>query len=156
MALLHPATDMNVLLTAYRKRACAVVVLLLWTLTVATGIVNACVLDARQAQKANYVESLNTDTAAPLSVGSHAGVLGQHGDNSDGSGAPCLKVCDDSSQSLPKPQSGIDQNDLAQMPPPSAFWARAAQAVLVTDQVGRLPPPASVIPIRTHLGRLAL
>ena len=147
---------MNVFSTAHRRRTTAFVVLLLWVFSVAAGIVNACVLDAPRASTGHTNEAPASVAVVLSLVASHDRAILGSGDDSDGSGAPCLKICDNNSKSLPKPQSATDQIDLTQMPPPSAFWPVAEQTVLVTDQFGRMPPPASAVPIRTHLARLAL
>ena len=148
---------MNVFSTApARNRTTAFVVLILWMFTVGAGIVNACMLDARQAYTANSVESLTKVTAAHSMVASHGRALPDHVDDSDRSGLQCLKVCDNSVQTPPKLQSGIDQTPAAQMPPPSAFWPALAPAVVVSDGLDEVLPIARAVPIRIRFARLAL
>ena len=147
---------MNVFSTAHRRRTTAFVVLLLWVFSVAAGIVNACVLDAHQAPAGRAADVAAGDAVVPSLVATHGRAILEHGDDLDGSGAPCLKVCESNSQALPKLQSVMDQGVLAQMPPPTVFWTLAAQAVLPADWVDRMPPATRVVPIRVRLVRLAL
>lgn len=147
---------MNVFSTTHRKRTTAFVVLLLWVFSVAAGIVNACALDAPRASAGHANEAPASVGAAHAWVASHDRAILGNGDDPDGFGAPCLRVCEDSAQALPKLQSGMDQNAPAQMPPPSVFWTVAAQAVWPADWVDRMPPATRAVPIRVRLVRLAL
>lgn len=148
---------MNVFSTAHRKRTTAFVVLLLWMFSVAAGIVNACVLDGPYAAAGHVGEASARATGTPSWVTSHSGAILGLGVDSDRSEAPCLKVCENSSQALPKLQSGIGHDVLAQMPPPPPVsWSVAAQVVLTADWVDRMPPATRAVPIRIRLARLAL
>lgn len=147
---------MNVFSSAHRKRTTAFVVLLVCVFSVAAGIVNACVLDAHRAPAGHTAKAATSDTVAPSLATSHSGAILGHGDDSDSSDAPCQKVCENNAQALPKLQSGMDQNVLAQMPPPDVFWTLAAQAVWPADLVDSMPSATREVPIRVRFVRLAL
>ena len=139
------------------KRNTTLVVLLVWLFAVASGIVNACVL---QAQGANT----HFGTAKPFEVahvrsastGHTPDAADHHGDELDVSKAPCLKVCDDGTQLLIKQQTSLDLGDPGSSFLASVFWT-AVMPVVTTPRQGNGPQAtAHGPPVRLRYARLTL
>ena len=122
------------------KHNTAIVMLLLWLFAVSSGIVNACVLEPHgTAATVGHVETL---------VG-HNGTL-------DPSMAPCLKVCDDSSQALIKLKAFFDLADRGPALTDSTLWAAAIQVVSARRHRDSSAAATSEPPVRVRYSRLAL
>lgn len=138
---------------ARRKRRIASVMLVFWLFALGAGWANACVLQARgtHGHSADAVAA-----GAPMVSPGHVGVVDDHSADSSPGKAPCLKVCDDSTESLVKWQSGIDLPDLAMLPPVALPWPMSV-AALDAPQAARIEHPARAgLPLRTRYSRLAL
>jgi len=101
------------------KRSTVFMVLLAWLFGLASGVANACLL---QAQK-THAHSI---ASAEFSVASH-------GDEAHASAAPCLKVCDDGARSVPKPDLKIAQTDSGPAPLLVVLRTAAAPVALAPD-----------------------
>jgi hypothetical protein len=138
------------------KRSTAFVVLLVWLFALASGVANACLLEARGTHgHGATVSTFAAALATAISAG-HVGAVADHNDDSDASKAPCLKVCDDGSQSLVKQQTTFDLTD-----PGLAFlvrgvWTAAGSAVAAPRRMDDLQPSTPGLPIRVRYSRLAL
>lgn len=132
------------------KRNTAFVVLLVWLLVLASGVANACLLEVRGTHGHDTaVGGSETAMATAISVG-HVGA--DHDDDSDASKAPCLKVCDDDSQSPVKQQSAFDLTDPGL---PRLVWAAAVPVVSAPRRMDDLQPSTGLA-IRVRYSRLAL
>lgn len=135
------------------KRRIASAMLVFWLFALGVGWANACVLQERgtHAHSAEVVAA-----GAPAVSAGHLGVVDDHIADSFPGQAPCLKVCDDSSQGLVKWPSGIDPPDLAMLPPPVMAWTASAGA-RDAAQPARIEHPARAgLPLRTRYSRLSL
>ena len=119
---------MKLFSTTRTKRNTAFFAMLVWLFALASGIANAC-----QARAA-------------------AG----HGHDSDTPKAPCLKVCDDESRSLPKQESGAAQTNPGPAPLFTELWSAATGVGAPPVRVEDLHPLASGLPLRLRYVRLAL
>ncbi|NDP48357.1 MAG: hypothetical protein GZ085_08195 [Sulfuriferula multivorans] len=139
------------------KRNTAFVVLLVWLFALASGVANACLLEARgtHSHGSSVAYSSATEAAFGISAG-HAGAIASHDAGSGASKALCLKVCDDRSQSLLKQQSGFDLTDPGRAPFVVLVWIAATPVVSAPSRVDDLQPPAPGPPIRVRFSRLAL
>lgn len=148
---------MKLFINTRAKRNTAFVVLLVWLFAVASGFANACVLEARttHSHDSAAAHAIAVKEAPEISA-IHAGIIASHGASSQASEAPCLKVCDDGSQSLLKHQSRFDPTD----PGPLAIvWVIRTTAVLALsafDQMDDWRPWMPKSPIRVRFSRLAL
>ena len=140
------------------NRTGALAMLLVWTLALASGVANACLLEA---------PGTHADARATLQPtqhgGKHASLVkpvqpdaGQEReDDAHTSKQPCLKVCDDSSRSLPK-QYPVGQVD----PGPSAIvavlWNPATPVRLQYQQPDDTQRVVPQLPFRVLYSRLAL
>ena len=123
-----------------RKHNIAIVMLLLWLFAVSSGIVNACVLEP---------------DGTATTVG-HVETLAGHNGTLDASMAPCLKVCDDSSQALIKLKAFFDLADRGPALTDSTLWAAAIQVVSAHRHRYSSASATSEPPVRVRYSRLAL
>ena len=149
-------TSMKLLSNTRAKRNTAFMVLLVWLFALASGVANACLLEARQTHS-------HVATAASSEAAAHASVIlpGHTGAVADGVDephfkAPCLKVCDDGTRSFPKQDSTVAQTD-----PGPAFlvlvlWGRVAPVVPTLRQLDEEQPTTPGLPIRVRFSRLAI
>ncbi len=135
------------------KRRIASLMLVFWLFALGAGWANACALQDR----GTHVHSdAQVAAGAPTVSPGHVGVVDDHTVDSSPGKAPCLKMCDDSSQSLVKWQSGIDLLGLAMLPPTAMQWSGSV-AGLDTLETARIERPACAdLPLRTRYSRLAL
>ncbi len=139
-------SDMTLFSNRRSKRNTACLVLLLWLFALASGVANACLLDApRTTYQVVMAGSSGTDRA-----------ISGHGDFNHSSSTTCLKVCDDNSRSLPKPDSGIDQADPGPAPVVAVLWNAAIPMVPVLRTTAGLQPATAGLPVRIRYVRLAL
>lgn len=153
MGRTHPIS-MTALTNTRSKRRIASVMLLFWLFALGAGWANACVLQERgtHAHSAEAIAAGSTTVSA-----GHVGVVDDHGVDSSPGHAPCLKVCDDTSQSLVKWSSGIDLSDLAMLPLVVAMPWPALDVALEVPRPARIKHSAHAgPPLRTIYSRLAL
>lgn len=140
----------------HTRRHAASVLLLLWLFAIGSGVANACLLDAHVAYPAAVVAGAVQSVHAAGSALDHSDALADHDCNPDAPLAPCLRVCDDSSKSLPKQQTGLDQGHSAPALLIAVLWGAAApQAPMAGSLDARLFAPPGP-PIRVRFARLAL
>ena len=139
------------------KRNIAFMVLLVWLFALASGVANACLLEARETH--SHIATAASSEAAHASVilPGHAGA----GAVADGVGeshfkAPCLKVCDDGSRSFPKQDSTVAQNDPGPALLVVILWGTVAPVVPTLRQIDDEQPATPVLPIRVRFSRLAI
>jgi hypothetical protein len=125
------------------------VVLLVWLFGLTAGVVNACLLEAREGHHHGSPE------ADQMSIGA-VGAIANHGHSSEASKAPCLKFCDDGSNSPVKQQSTLDSTDPGHAPFLVGAWpvVTSSASPLVREAALRPPPPGP--PIRVRFSRLIL
>ena len=130
---------MNRFLSRRRMRNTAFMVLLAWLFAIASGVANACLLEAPHHE------------LHALAAASHAADF-----STRSSRLPCQKVCDDAPQSLPKAVSGIDQTNPGLPPPSAILWSATAPIAVGTRRSARMQPALPELPIRLRYARLAL
>lgn len=139
------------------RRHTALAVLLVWLFAVASGVANACLLEVRIAH--GQAASADSPTAAdtPAEMAAHAGAVAGHDDHSGKPSEPCLKVCDDGSNSLPTHPAGVKLTDADTAPVVAVLWTAATLVVSDTPRrVELLQAPAPGQPLRVRYSRLAL
>ena len=145
---------------ANRRARCstAFAMLLVWLFALASGVANACLLEAHgtHTRGSPLAHSRQAGTVHGVISAAHAVAIETHHTGSGASNAPCLKVCDESSTSLVKQQPGFEQADAAQAPFTVVAWAGPipADARLVRTGHARHTEPGP--PIRVLFSRLAL
>ena len=144
------------------QRNTAFAVLLVWLFALASGVANACLLSVpathSMATTAAWANTANTaETAqAPVELAGHLKAHAGHGDDSNISKAPCLKVCDDGSQSVPKAHVAVDQTDPGPAPLVAILWTASAPAVELPRRLDDLQISTAGPPLRVRYSRLAL
>ena len=135
------------------KRRFASVMLVLWVLALGASWANACLLQDRTT---HFDPSTVAIAGSSIVSPGHVGVLASHAQDPSPGEAPCLKVCDDGSQSLVKWQAGMELPNAAMLP---SFTMARLVSVAARDarQPVRFERPARTgLPLRTRFVRLAL
>ncbi|MEO6322740.1 MAG: hypothetical protein ABIR56_18860 [Polaromonas sp.] len=147
---------MKLLSNTRARRNTALMVLLVWLFALASGVANACLLEARQTHS-------HIATAAPSEAATPASVIlpGHTGAVADGVDephfkAPCLKVCDDGTRSLRKQDSTVAQADPGPAPLVLVLWNTVAPVVPTLRQMDVEQPAKPELPIRVRFSRLAI
>lgn len=146
---------MKLFYNIHAKRNTTLLVLLVWLFALASGIANACLLEARETH--SHIAAGESSASANVSVirPSHAGAVTDDAGESHLK-APCLKVCDDGSRSFAKQDSAVAQND-----PGPAFlvvtlWGTVAPIVPTLGQIDNEQPATPALPLRIRFSRLAI
>lgn len=135
------------------KRRFAAAMLMVWLFALGAAWANACVLQDRTT----HLDPSFVGTAAFLAVSpGHFGVLASHVQNPSPNEAPCLKVCDDTSQSLVKWQSGVDLPGMAMLPSFTMAWSESVASLDALQPVRVEYPTQVALPLRTRYSRLTL
>ena len=139
------------------KRDAAFLVLLVWLFALASGMVNACLLEVRQTH--SHVAATASFDAAQMSVilPGHAGaVADETGVGESHFKAPCLKVCDDSSRSFPNQVLTVAHTDPGPALLVLVLWSTTAPDVPALGQIDDEQPAAPGLPVRVRFSRLAI
>ena len=140
-----------------RNTACAIV--FVWLFALASGVANACLLEA------HGVRDHGSALWHPSATGTTPGMAGEHAEgfthddgNSDTGPAKesCLKACDDGSQTLPKHASSFDLADPGLAPFVAAAWAAEVHVAPALGRARDFRLPQRAPPIRVLFSRLAL
>lgn len=141
------------------RRKTAFVMLFVWLFALASGLANACLLEARGAHDHGSPLAHPSTTGTALgSAGDHAaGLLHDDGDSDPASAKEsCLKACDDGSQSLLKYASSVDLADPELAPFVAAAWAADVHVAPAPGRAHDFRLPERGPPIRVLFSRLAL
>ena len=132
--------------------------LLVWVFALISGVANACLLEApRTNAHAGIIEQSNQNDAKHVSFSSHVPIEAEldKADDAHTSKQPCLKICDDSSKSLPKKHSG-EQIDPGMPIIVAVLWSLVEPIHLQYEQPNDSHYGASQLPLRLLYSRLAL
>lgn len=138
------------------KRSTAFAVLLAWLFAVASGVVNACLLEVPGAHANAAMAAPSQTTHAPAEWAGPARAVAGHGEDSEASRELCLNVCDDDARSIPNMRVGVDQSDPGPAPLVAIFRITATPIFSATHSRDGLQPPAPGQPVRIRYSRLAL
>ena len=158
-------SDMNLFASTRTQRRIAFAVLLVWLFAVASGVANACLLQASDGQPAPGVHAHGAMAASAASAASgdptavpagHFEAGDAHDDDTRAAAPLCLKVCDEGSTALLKLQAPVDLSDPGMAPLVVVVWNPAASGTSGPCwRVDAQPPPAGP-PFRDRYCRLAL
>lgn len=138
----------------FAKRKAAVVVLLAWLFALASGVANACLLETPTTHA--LVTTAASDGALVLAVmAGHSRAVADGDHESSSAEAPCLKVCDESSNALVS-QPSMAQADAGPAPLVRVLWPVAVTDRLAPSQTGDPRPATTKLPLRLRYSRLAL
>ena len=138
------------------KRNTAFVVLLVWLFALASGVANACLVEARVTHSHVATAGYSGTAHASAILPGHAGAVAGHDYDSYTAKEPCLKVCDDGSQSLPKQDLTVAQTDPGPAPLVTVLWSAVAPVVSVLHRMDAIQPATPGLPIRVRYSRLTL
>ncbi len=144
---LDRASTMSIFANRRASRTTALVVLLAWLFALASGVANACLLEARGTH------AHDAQTAA-VSAG-HAGAVASHVDDANAKES-CLKVCSDSAQSPTRPDREVAPADIGLASVVAVLWNPTAPLAAAPQRVPDDPLPVTGPPIRVRFSRLAL
>ena len=154
-----PKHSMKIYSNTRNQRNTAFAVLLVWLFALASGVANACLLSVPETHSLATTAALaNTGVSALASVelAGHLNAKAGHDDDSNTDKAPCLKVCDDGSHSLPKTHTAVDQTDPGPAPLIAILWTASAPVVESPCRLDDLQIPMAEPPLRVRFSRLAL
>ncbi len=137
------------------KRHTALMVLLVWLFALASSVANACFLETDQPHARAAKTSAATTAQAPAALRAPTADAGHH-DGSDGTKESCLKVCDDSTHTLPKAYAGVDHNDPGPAPLVATLWTESPDVVSAPRRLDDQAIPIVGPPLRVRYSRLAL
>lgn len=141
----------------HSKRSIAFIALLVWVFALASGVANACLLEARGTHLYVAAAGLSDATHATAISPGHAGVIADHGDDaSHASKAPCLKAFADGEYSAPTQKLPSVQIDLAAAPLVAILWTETVPVVFPFSRIDEMRPATSERPLRVRYSRLAL
>lgn len=135
------------------KRHFASAMLVFWVLALGAAWANACLLQDRTK---HIDPSFVATDALPAVSPDHADVMDIHAQGQSPAEAPCLKICDDVSQSLVKWQPGMELPATAMFPSSAMAWPESVAALDAWQSVGFVRPAHSDLPLRTRYLRLTL
>ena len=142
--------------TTRTNRFSATVMLLLWIFGLTAGVANACLLQAQGvAHTLQTTPSTSHDEKHGIFAGHlHTGVIAADEGDAHTSRQPCLRVCDDSSKTLPKkyPAGQMEQGLQIVV---AVLWSQA-EPVRLQHQLPVSSRPAPPLPLRVLYSRLAV
>lgn len=149
--------DMTLHLNAGFRRKTAFLLLLAWLFALASGVANACLLEARTVHPHAMAAPPVAGPVPSASAGLAYAGADHHDDGPlDSPKAPCLKVCDDSTRSLPKQHGTVDQVDPGAPLLVAVLWTGAAPVIHGPNRLDALQPAPAGPPMRIRFARLAL
>lgn len=138
----------------FAKRKAIVMVLLAWLFALASGVVNACLLETPTTHA--HVAAAASDGARVVAVmAGHTGAVADGGHDSSSAKAPCLKVCDETSNAVAG-QPNMAQADTGPAPLVRVLWLVVAADRVAPSQMGDSWPATTKLPLRLRYSRLAL
>ena len=138
----------------FAKRKAVAMVLLTWLFALASGVANACLFETPTTH-AHVVAAAFGQSRVLAVMAGHTGAIVDDGDESSTAKAPCLKVCDESSNALVS-QPSQAQADTGPAPLVRVLWLVAAADRVAPSHVGDPWPAITKLPLRLRYSRLAL
>ncbi len=142
---------------SHSKRNTALVALFVWLFALVSGVANACLIQPEKMHDHGSVAAHSSAAEKRHAVSAvHVDAISEHRPELERSKSQCLKVCDDSSQSLPKQQVDFDLTHPVLVPLIAVAWIKATPEVSARGLAVVQRPPDPGLPIRVRLSRLAL
>ena len=137
------------------KRNTTFVALLVWLFALASGMANACLLEA-PGKHPHTAATHSTEPSHTHAFVGHAAAGDDDVDDQDGSKESCLKACDDGANAQVKLQAGADLTDPGLAPFGVIVWNATTAVASVSARYAILQVPIVGPPIRTRYSRLTL
>ena len=143
---------MKPLFNSRTRRNTAFVVLVVWLFALASGVANACLIQAREMQADGSLLAHFSPAGNGYAISTvHVGAIAQHEPGSEASKSQCLKVCDDGSRSLQKQKAGLDLTHPGLAPLLAVAWSTATPGVSALGLGVFHRPRAPGLPISVRL-----
>lgn len=149
------ATNMKPFSHQRTKRNTTFVALLVWLFALASGMANACLLEA-PGKHPHVAAAHSTEPPHTHVIGGHAAAVDEDGDDQDSSKESCLKACDDGANAQVKLQAGVDLTDPGLAPFVVIAWNAATAVASVSNRYDILQVQIVGPPFRTRYSRLTL
>ena len=151
----RPATNMKPFSHQRTKRNTTFVALLVWLFALASGMTNACLLDA-PGKHPHVAAAHSAEPPHTHVIGGHAAAVDDDGDHQDSSRESCLKACDDGANAQVKLQAGADLIDPGLAPFVVILWNATTTVASVSSRYDILQVLIVGPPFRTRYSRLTL
>lgn len=137
----------------FASRKIALTMLAIWLFGLASGLANACLLEAPGTHSRGTPTEASGNAHAPAHSADHAGPsVGAH-DDRDPSKAPCVKACDDSVQALQKLNAGADPGDPGPASVVAILWSASTPVTSASRRIADRQPSLADPPIRVRYSR---
>ncbi len=150
---------MKCFLNSRTNRSTATLVLIAWLFALASGIANACLLEAPRGthpHAAGVAESLHAHAPALAQPPGHAAVIESDSEQSSAAEALCHDACDDRTNSVPKQTASLAPPHLARLVVIAIIWLATQPAVSAIGLARDNHADPFGIPIRVRYARLTL
>lgn len=137
------------------KRNTTFVALLVWLFALASGMANACLLEA-PGKHSHAAAAHSSEPPHTHVIGGDAAAVDDDVGDQDGSKESCLKVCDDGTNAQVKLQASVDLTEPGLAPLPVFAWNTETSAVSVSSLYDILQVPIVGPPFRVRYSRLTL
>lgn len=135
------------------KHNTAFVVLMLWTFAMASGVANACLLEAYDTHSHGHMVEFTDAISAPDLR--HEQIDTDHAP-AYGSKVPCQKFCSEESKVITKQHFGLDQPNPGHAPLIIVLWTMAEPSGHTLVPVDAMQPLPLSLPLRVRYSRMAL
>ena len=137
------------------QRNTTFVALLVWVFALASGMANACLLEA-PGKHSHVAATHSTDPSHAHPLAGHAVAVDDDAADQNGSKESCLKACGDGANAQVKLQAGADLTDSGLAPFVLIGWNAGTSAASVPNRYDILRVPIVGPPFRTRSSRLTL
>lgn len=149
------ATNMKPFSNQRTKRNTTFVALLVWLFALASGMANACLLEA-PGKHPHVAAGHSAEPPHTHVIGGNAADVDDDVDDQDSSKESCLKACDEGANAQVKLQAGVDLTEPGLAPFLAIAWNAAIAVASVSNRYDILRVPIVGPPFRTRYSRLTL
>lgn len=147
---------MSIFSQSRTKRDTAFMMLLALLFALASGIVNACLLETGDLHSDSARLRIPIASQSLAVFTDSSGAVSGHEEDSDNSKESCLKVCDDGTRTLPNANTGVDPADPGLALFVTTRWAASTHDIRGSRPDDRRQAPVVGPPVRVRYSRLAL
>ena len=138
------------------KRNTAFAMLLVWLFMLASGVANACFLEAPEPHSRVVMGPAGAPSPAHAELIAHPVDSAGHHDEPTSSKESCLKACNDGTNALLKASSAVDHDDPGPAQLVATLWTGPLTLVSASRRVDDWAIPVLGPPLRVRYSRLAL
>ena len=149
---------MKPFLSNHAKRRTALIATVVWLFALASGMTNACLLEA-PGTHAHAALHRHAESAHHAASSTDAAIADDDHDDDDDADSPkeaCLKACDDGSNAQVKLKASFDLLDPGLAPIVATAWHAATIEISDASRISDLQPSIVGPPFRVRFSRLTL